>query len=110
MLTSVLRRLAPTATDPLDLPIRFEIHAVSVQLLLPGPLAHGLQNRIHEDETLAADPGDPTQLRLVLPIRMRPHGGRTWIVGEADAPARPDPVLIRALRSAHAMLDHDAKW
>ena len=43
-----------------------------------------------------------------LPMRMRLHGGRTWIVGAADAPARPDPVLIRALRAAHAMLEHDA--
>ena len=39
---------------------------------------------------------------------MQLHGGRTWIVGAADAPARPDPVLIRALRNAHAMLAHDA--
>src|SRR6476620_12766865 len=27
-------------------------------------------------------PIDPTQLRLVLPIRMRPHGGRAWIRSE----------------------------
>ena len=39
---------------------------------------------------------------------MRLHGGRTWILGGTDAPARPDPVLIRALRSAHAMLSQDA--
>ena len=110
MLTGVLRRLAPTASDPLDLPTRVEIHATSVQLLLPAALAQGLRNRLHGDETLATDPGDATQLRLVLPIRMRPHGGRTWIVGGADAPARPDPVLIRALRAAHAMLGHDAGW
>ena len=42
------------------------------------------------------------------PVRRRPHGGRTWIVGGPDAPARPDPVLIRALRAAHAMLGQDA--
>jgi hypothetical protein len=39
---------------------------------------------------------------------MQLHGGRTMIVGAADAPARPDPVLIRALRAAHAMLARDA--
>ena len=39
---------------------------------------------------------------------MQLHGGRTVIVGAADAPARPDPVLIKALRAAHAMLGRDA--
>ena len=39
---------------------------------------------------------------------MQLHGGRTLIVGAADAPARPDPVLIKALRAAHAMLARDA--
>ncbi len=66
MLTGVLRRLAPTASDPLDLPTRVEIHATSVQLLLPAALAHGLRNRLHGDETLATDPGDASQLRLEL--------------------------------------------
>ena len=58
--------------------------------------------------TLAPDRQDPSQLRLVLPLRMQLHGGRTVIVGAADAPARPDPVLIKALRAAHAMLGRDA--
>ena len=98
----------PPSSDPLDLPTRVEIHATSVQLLLPAALAQGLHNRLHDGETLAADRHDPSRLRLVLPLRMQLHGGRTWIVAAAEAPARPDPVLIRALRSAHAMLGHDA--
>ena len=39
---------------------------------------------------------------------MQLHGGRTWIVTTGEAPARPDPVLIRALRTAHALVGHDA--
>ena len=35
-------------------------------------------------------------------------GGRTWVLGMADAPPRPDPVLVKALRSAHALIGRDA--
>ena len=56
LLTSVLRRLAPSAaSDPLDLPTRVEIHATSVHLLLPAALAEGLRGRLHDGETLAPD-------------------------------------------------------
>ena len=65
----------------MDLPTRVEIHATSVQLLLPAALAQGLRNRLHGDEMLAADRAMSSRLRLMLPIRMRLHGGRTWIVG-----------------------------
>ena len=109
LLTGILRRLAPSAaSDPLDLPTRVEIHATSVQLLLPAALAQGLHHRLHDGEMLAADRDDPSRLRLVLPLRMQLHGGRTWIVTTEEAPARPDPVLIRALRTAHALVGHDA--
>jgi site-specific DNA recombinase len=39
---------------------------------------------------------------------MRLRGGRRWIVGGASPASRRDPVLIRALRAAHAMLGTDA--
>ena len=108
-LTGLLRRLLPSAaSDPLDLLTRVEIHAHAVHLLLPAGLPEGVHRRLLDGEELAPDRQDPSQLRLVLPIRMQLHGGRTMIVGAADAPARPDPVLIKALRAAHAMLARDA--
>ena len=110
LLTGALRRIAPSAvSDPLDLPSRVEIQATSIELLLPAALGQGMHNRLNDGETLAPEGHDPSRLRLVLPLRMQLHGGRSWIVGAAEAPARPDPVLIRALRSAHAMLARDAQ-
>ena len=108
-LTGLLRRLVPSAaSDPLDLLTRVEIHAHAVHLLLPAGLPEGVYHRVLDGETLAPDRQDPSKLRLVLAIRMQLHGGQTVIVGAADAPARPDPVLIKALRAAHAMLARDA--
>jgi hypothetical protein len=108
-LTGLLRRLLPSAaSDPLDLLSRIEVHARAMHLLLPARLPEAVHRRLLEDEELAPDRQDPALLRLVVPLRMQLHGGRTTIVGAADAPARPDPVLIRALRTAHAMLGRDA--
>jgi site-specific DNA recombinase len=106
-LTGLLRRLVPSASDPLDLLTRVEIHPDALHLLVPAGLPESM-HRLLDGEELARDRGDPSQLRLVLPLRMQLHGGRTVIVGAADAPARPDPVLIKALRTAHSMLERDA--
>ena len=38
---------------------------------------------------------------------MQFFGGRTRIIGGAEPTARPDPVLVKALRAAHAMLGRD---
>jgi site-specific DNA recombinase len=108
-LTSLLRRVVPAAsTDPLDLPSRVEIRAQSVHLLLPIGLVGDFRDRLLDGEEVEPDRQDSSQLRLILHVRMQLHGGRTWLIGAADAAARPDPVLIKALRSAHAMLGRDA--
>ena len=71
-------------------------------------LLAAMRARLQPGEMLTADSADPTQLRLVLPIRMRLRGGRSWIVGGARISARRDPALIKALRNAHALLQTDA--
>jgi hypothetical protein len=108
LLTGVLRRLTASASpDLLDLPSRVEIRAHWVQLLIPAHDRALHRSNLNSGEELGTDPADPTQLRLILPLCMRLHGTRTQVLGSADDPSRPDPVLIAALRSAHAMLSHD---
>ena len=46
-------------------------------------------------------------MRLVLPIRVRFHGGQTTVQTGARPTARPDRTLIKALRQAHAMVAPD---
>ena len=58
-------------------------------------------------ETAEPDAADGALLRLILPVRMRLRGGRSWIIGGTSPLSRRDPVLIRALRAAHAMLGAD---
>ncbi len=107
--SAAIRRLAPASgDDPLSVLTRVEVHADSLQLLMPVGLLAAMRTRLQQGETLAADAADPAQLRLLLPIRMRLRGGRSWIVGGARMSARRDPALIKALRNAHALLQTDA--
>ena len=95
---------------------RVEVHPTTVHLCLDQVALFGkhadhdaalerLQHSLTPGDRVATDPPNPNGLRLVLPVRMKLHGGRTWMVepdGKPQLPAsRPDPVLIRALRSAH---------
>ena len=107
-LVQLLQRVAPDATaDPLGLLSRVEIHARSVHLLMPQARFEGVRARLRDGEELLPDRQDPKLLRLILPLRLRTHGGRTTILA-TEAPARPDPVLIKALRTAHSLIGRDA--
>ena len=108
-LVETVRRIVPaSSSDPLSLLMRIEVYAGSVNLLLPIYLLAGLRSRLLDGEAVEQDPLDPLQLRLTLPVRLQFHGGRTKVIGATRNVARPDPALIKALRSAHAMLERDA--
>jgi len=110
MLANAMARLSPSCraagADALAAITRVEAHAQSVQLLAPISLMSAVRSRLGAKEEVAVDAADPSQLRLSLPVRMRMRGGRTWILGadETHPASKRDPVLISALRSAHALV------
>lgn len=110
ILSRVIRRLSPAdAAEPLSRVARIEVHAASLQVLMPGALLLAMQTRLGPGETVEPDIADPESLRVTLPVCMRFRGGRTRIIGGARPDIRRDPALIKALRAAHAMLGTDAK-
>ena len=108
LLSAVIRRIAPAhAAEPLALPVRVEVHAEALQLLLPVTLLATLRTRLEPGETAQPDAADTALLRLIVPMRMRRRGGRSWILSSTSPGSQRDPVLIKALRAAHAMLGAD---
>ena len=83
------------------------MHAEALQLLLPVTLLATLRTRLEPGEIAQPDAADTALLRLILPVRMRLRGGRSWILGSSSPGSQRDPVLIKALRAAHAMLGAD---
>jgi DNA invertase Pin-like site-specific DNA recombinase len=104
MLADIARHYARTGDkEPLKTLRRIEVHKASLQLLLPRNHLSTVRDRLKPSHDVSTDPGDPSCFRLIVPARMRLRGGRTWIEGSAEKPRRHDPVLIRALRSAHRL-------
>lgn len=94
--------------EPIELISRIEIHARHVELLLPIKFIGKIREKLHTGEQAVPDLMHPDQLRLTLAWRMQTRGGKTDILaGDRNTP-QPDPSLIRALLSAHAMLDRDS--
>ena len=107
-LTEVLQRLVPNGPNsPLELIARVEVRAQKVLLLLPVAHLAELRGRIGAGETAEADPTDRTLCRVILPLRFAIRGGKTEAVGGTPGEARPDPVLIKALRAAHDIVCTD---
>jgi hypothetical protein len=110
-LVEAMARLAPASetagADPLMRLHRVEVHPTSLQLLVPITLLAAVSSRLGDGEQAMADAAEPSRLRLILPVRMRLRGGRVWILGANEkrpAAAKRDPILIKALRSAHSLL------
>jgi len=108
MLARVMRRLRvghdPDVFSNLS---QVEIYADTLHLLLPAALLYGVKRLLGEREQADTDPTDKTRMRLILPLRMQLRGGRTSIAGAIPSAARLDPVMVKALRAAHAMVETD---
>ncbi|MEL6196599.1 MAG: recombinase family protein [Pseudomonadota bacterium] len=109
LLEDALARVLPNNRGAgLDLPVRIELRGGAVALLLPVERVRVTPKHLRDGEALAADPADPSLLRLTLPVRVQGRGGRRRIE-PGDAPGTsPDMTLVRALRAAHVMLGRDA--
>ena len=105
-LATVLRRVIPGCPDdPITLVVRAELHDQSLHCLLPIDRIVAMRQRLEPHERLEPDPVDARLARLHLPLVRR--RGETWVLKGPSAGHMPDPVLVKALRSAHAMLHHD---
>ncbi len=107
--TQLIARLVPTRTsDAMTLASRIEVHRGAIHFVLPKSECRGLESRLTNGETIKPHPGDVDSVLLLAPIRMRNRRGRTEITsGQQTSKPNRDPILINALRRAHAMVEQD---
>ena len=124
LVTERVARLAPGISahdleiDVRPLVARVEIHASAVHILLRlHHLATAANKRIGMDKLRArlapgdqvvADANRPGCARIILPVRLKVRGGRTWTDGPTGRVSikvsRPDRSGILRLRTAHSIL------
>ena len=105
-LAAVLRRvITGCPDDPITLVSRAELHDRTLHCLLPIDRFVTMRERLEPHERVEPDPADARLARLHLPLVRR--RGQTWVLKGQSSGHMPDPVLVRALRSAHAMLHYD---
>ena len=112
VLQSTLKRILPTHADPLRLVLRVEVQRQHLHLTIKAA-NRAITGPLNPGEHLARDPDRPGTYLLTLPITLSRTGSRATIVAgmsTSGAPtrARCDPMLISALRRAHAMVPRDA--
>jgi DNA invertase Pin-like site-specific DNA recombinase len=95
---------------------RVEVHATAVHMLLNGRELSGgraiqldeLRPRLPAGDQLLAEPSRVGVVRLVLPVRMKIRGGRTWRSDASGTGPPPrlsvDITALKRLRAAHAGL------
>lgn len=76
---------------------------------LPCPhLRRRSEESLGPDENADDHPRAANQTQLGIPVSFSRRSGRTWAVAASVAGAKPDLARIRALRTAHAILERDS--
>jgi DNA invertase Pin-like site-specific DNA recombinase len=104
-LRALLQRIAPAGADALGVATRIELHSHQLLIDLPAALGATVRRSLAADEQCELI--DQNIVRWTIPWTWPQRGCAT--IGQSRSAARRDRVLIKALRSAHAMLDHDRK-
>jgi hypothetical protein len=86
---------------------RLEVRLEHLVLSLPIARLADIRIALRADETAEPDPADSTLCRVTLPNRITSSSGTTEVVNSITNARKADPVLIKALRTAHAMLRTD---
>jgi hypothetical protein len=87
---------------------RVEIYQDELEVVLPGEHHARIRKMLGTGEHAAPNSTDPTTFRLTLPICIAIRGGRSLVIGKDTEPCpQPDPVLVKALRTAHSMIEQD---
>jgi site-specific DNA recombinase len=107
LLDIIERTINKTGNGSLSCVTRVDILRENVHLLMPIKYLAQMRSNLENGEHADRDPVDPKQVRLSLPLRFATNSGSTKIIGGNSSHSKPDPTLIRALRTAHTMIKKD---
>jgi DNA invertase Pin-like site-specific DNA recombinase len=107
LITATLAKLLPATPNAAALITVVNLRRDSITLTLPAALMARIRDRLGEGQAVTAGAA-PATCVVTLPVTAPLRGGRRSIQAGQPLAASPDPVLIAALRKAHAMLGRDS--
>ncbi len=98
--------------------VRVEVHAARVHIVVHRQALSAatgrrggiewIRARLNVSDRVVVDPASPGRLRIEVPVRVKPRGGRSFVVGPNGEgrvrEAKADRSAIRRLRAAHRAL------
>ena len=103
-ITELITRGLPPCKSPLDLLLAIHLRNDGMIVDLPATFEKVLLPSLKPDETVIHSGTEA--IRVLVPITVPLRGGKRMIIAGSQRQARPDPVLIAALRQAHSMVPH----
>lgn len=97
-----IQRWMPKASDPFSILRSVHFSTRGLHVSIEAADAASITRALASDETIVDRNADHTT--VLLPVVLPTRGGRRLVVPSAKRSAQPDPVLVAALRKAHAML------
>ncbi|MGB3806416.1 MAG: hypothetical protein WA936_04390 [Erythrobacter sp.] len=102
VIAEAVRRWVPKADNPFTFLRSVHLAERGLQVTLDTGHCSTLAARLSDDESILDRPSD--SVMISLPILFPARGYRKLVVPTRDRAPQPDPVMIAALRKAHAML------
>lgn len=104
LLATALARLLPDVADPTDLIARVQLADSELIVSLPANFARTIKRHLHLDESIGTHPTKPELNDLHLPASLGVRHAQATIRPASVPAGRRDPVLIKALRTAHSLI------
>ncbi|MEM8644206.1 MAG: recombinase family protein [Pseudomonadota bacterium] len=105
VVSQAVLRWQPRADDPFAVVSSVCLRERGLQVSVHRSHATSVASRLADDELILDRTTDA--ITILLPIRLATRGSKQQIVPANTRPPQPDPVLIAALRKAHAMLQSE---
>ncbi|MHA7819627.1 MAG: recombinase family protein [Erythrobacter sp.] len=102
VVSEAVRRWVAEDGDPFAIIRTVSLSERGLHVCIESSYAASVLTRLADGEYVLDRTGDA--ITILLPIRFATRGSKQKIVPAASRPPQPDPVLISALRKAHAML------
>lgn len=99
-----MRRVLPSSADPLSNVVRIDLGEGSLAITLPARHASSVRRLLTHGEQFDIDPAVPKSATLTIPTNLGVRRQPVRIHATSVAAPHRDPILIKALRAAHAML------